>query len=131
MARAVSGATVAFPLEGQRVRIDPPDIASVSSIIRLADSQAVGHLTLESAGTTLTIQELCIDQPYRSYGCGSETGFLIVSAATAAGFDLLRAWAAPDLGLSVYFWSRMGFHPLHGEGPNGGIWLERRAPITA
>lgn len=127
----MSGPTIVFPLEGQRVRIDPPDNSGTSPIIRLADSQTVGHLTLEPAGRTFTIRELCIDQPYRSYGCGSESGFLIVRAAEAAGFDLLRAWAAPDLGLSVYFWFRMGLHPLHGEGPSGGIWLERRTSIVA
>lgn len=131
MARAVSGPIIAFPLQGQRVRIDQPDSSRISPITRLADSQTVGHLTLEPAGRTLTIRELCIEQPYRSYGCGSETGFLIVRAAESAGFDLFRAWAAPELGLSVYFWFRMGLHPLHGEGPNGGIWLERRTLIPA
>jgi hypothetical protein len=34
-------------------------------------------------------------------------------------------WAPPDLGLAVYFWSRMGLRPLNGPGPDGGIWFER------
>jgi hypothetical protein len=122
----VTPGTIQFPLIGERVRIDRSSADGGALIVRVADGQTVGHLTLEPAGPTLTIRELCIDAPYRSYGSGSETGFLMVRAAEQAGYELLRAWAPPDLGLSVYFWIRMGFHPLHGEGPKGGIWLERR-----
>jgi hypothetical protein len=126
MARTLATPAIRFPLQGQRVRIDSPDHTGASPIIRLADSERVGHLSLETAATTLIVRELCIDQPHRSYGCGSESGWLIVRAAEAAGYDLVRAWAPPNLGLAVYFWFRMGLHPLHGEGPNKGIWLERR-----
>ena len=45
---------------------------------------------------------------------------LLTAACDNAGVPLLRAWAPPHLGLSVYFWIRMGFSPLHGEGPEGG-----------
>jgi hypothetical protein len=86
---------------------------------------------LEREGSRLTIRGLSIEAAHRSYGCGSEAGWLTVRAAEVAGFELLRAWAPPDLGLAVYFWFRMGFRPVHGEGPDGGIWMERRVPMAA
>ena len=125
-----AGPALPFPLQGPRVRIEPPGDGGVSPIVRLADGVAVGELVLEREGSQLTIRALSIDDAHRSYGCGSETGWLTVRAAEAAGFQLLRAWAPPDLGLAVYFWFRMGFRPVHGEGPEGGIWLERRVPLA-
>ncbi len=119
-------ALLPFPLEGPRVRIEPPADDGSSAIVRMSDGETVGHLVLKRDGTQLTVRELCIDDPHRSYGCGSEAGWLTVRAAEASSvYRLLRAWAPPDLGLAVYFWYRMGFYPLHGEGPDGGIWLER------
>lgn len=112
-----------LPLVGERVRLQEREGAI--RIIRLADNETVGRLDLEDAGETLTVRALCVDEPYRSYGCGSETGYLLVSAAGGAGYERLRAWAPPDRGLAVYFWFRMGLHPLHGDGPEGGIWLEK------
>ena len=112
-----------LPLEGERVRLERREKAL--EIIRLADNETVGRVELEDDGETLTVRALCVDEAYRSYGCGSETGYLLVSAAERAGYVRLRAWAPPDRGLAVYFWFRMGLHPLHGEGPEGGIWLEK------
>ena len=127
MARSVSAElALPFPLQGVRVRIDAPDDDGASRIVRLTDGVAVGTLVLESEGSQLTVRGLKIDAVHRSYGCGSETGWLTVQAAESAGFEILRAWAPPDLGLAVYFWFRMGFRPVHGEGPEGGIWMERR-----
>jgi hypothetical protein len=114
-----------FPLSGHRVRLEVPDDSGTSRIVRLADGSAVGTLSLESHGETPTIRSLCIDSAERSYGCGSEAGWLTVNAADAAGYSRLRAASAPELGLSVYYWIRMGLHPLHGPGPDGGIWFER------
>ena len=115
-----------FPLPGERVGIEAPVAGGPAVIVRLSDGAAVGAVSLETNATTLTIQSLCIDSPARSYGCGSEAAWLLVRAAEASGYQLLRAWAPPTHGLAVYFWFRMGFHPLHGEGPEGGIWLERQ-----
>lgn len=112
-----------LPIEGDRVRLEGSDGAI--RIVRLADNETVGRVDLEDGGETLTVRALCVDEPHRSYGCGSETGFLLVSAAGRAGYERLRAWAPPDRGLAVYFWFRMGLHPVHGEGPEGGIWLEK------
>jgi hypothetical protein len=122
----VTASSIPFPLAGERVRIEAPDPVGACAIVRLADDYPVGRLLLEREAEELTIRSLCIDAAERSYGCGSEAGWLTVNAAAAAGYELVRAWAAPDLGLSVYYWIRMGLRPLHGAGPEGGIWFERR-----
>jgi GNAT superfamily N-acetyltransferase len=94
------------------------------AVVRVADGQRVGEVQLEPAGDVLTVRRLCIEEHHRSYGAGSEAARLLVHAAQRAGYTVLRAWAHPSLGLSVYFWIRMGFSPRHGEGPEGGIWFE-------
>jgi predicted N-acetyltransferase YhbS len=116
---------IEWPLEGDRVRLERENDGTVS-IVRLRDGERVGHIVIAEQTGSLTIRALCVDEAQRSYGCGSEAGYLLVRAAEVAGCRTLRAWAPPNLGLAVYFWFRMGFHPLHGEGPDGGIWLERR-----
>ena len=117
---------LAFPLDGERVRLEPGRPAQTLVIVRLRDDAQVGSMSFETEETTLTIHQLCVDAPARSYGCGSEAAWLFLRAAQASGYKLVRAWAPATLGLAVYFWFRMGFHPLHGERPEGGIWLERR-----
>lgn len=96
------------------------------AIVRKSDEARVGAIVLEPEEDRTTIRSLCVDEAYRSYGAGSEAARLLTGACDAAGVALLRAWAHPSLGLSVYFWIRMGFAPLHGEGPEGGIWFERQ-----
>lgn len=110
---------------GSRVRLvaDGPDLLAV---IRTSDGQRVGEISVENRSESIYIERLCIETPFRSYGAGSEAAWLLVAAAQEAGIERLLARAHPDLGLSVYFWSRMGFSPRHGEGPDGGIWFERR-----
>lgn len=92
------------------------------AIIRFESGEAVGSLALEAAGDELRVGHLWVAPTFRSYGAGSETARLLRQLAADAGFTTLRAWAHPNLGLSVYFWIRMGLHPLHGEGRDGGIW---------
>jgi len=116
---------LAFPLCGSRFRLESEEAGRVS-VIRLADEVVVGAFALDFDGKTLTIQSLCIEFPHRSYGAGSEAAQLLVAAAEVAGYSCIRAWAHPTLGLSAYFWGRMGLRPLHGPGPEGGIWYERR-----
>jgi GNAT superfamily N-acetyltransferase len=94
-------------------------------IVRLTDGAVAGELVLEAEGDAIVVRSLCVHEPYRSYGLGSETAALLVDAVTAARVPRLRAWAPPDRGLAVYFWSRMGLTPRHGPGPDGGIWFER------
>lgn len=115
---------IRFPVVGQRFRLESNGPGGVA-IVRLADQVTVGAVTLEYDDTTLTIRSLCIEPPYRSYGAGSEAAGILLMAAEAAGVATIRAWAHPKLGLSAYFWGRMGLRPLHGEGPEGGIWYER------
>ena len=109
-------------LAGERVRID----ITSGVITAPTGGQALGHVSLEDEGDTLVIRELCIDAARRGLGAGSECARLIRGYAEAGRWRALRAWAPPDVGLAVYFWSRMGFRPLFGDGPDGGIWFERR-----
>jgi GNAT superfamily N-acetyltransferase len=124
MARAVSNWTLPQVIEGER--FDLRQAAGGFDVLRKTDRGRVGGIVLETGAGRLTIRSLCIDEAHRSYGAGSEAARLLTAAADEAGVPLLRAWAHPNLGLSVYFWTRMGFSPLHGEGPEGGIWFERR-----
>ena len=127
MARPVSLARrLGFPRAGAIVRLVPRDKDKVE-VIRLRDLLTIGAIELEQLqGDVLFVRALCVSEAYRSYGAGSEAARMLVESAASAGFEVLRAWAAPDLGLSVYFWMRMGLRPLHGPGPKGGIWFERR-----
>ena len=115
-----------LPVEGPRFRLEPVggDGTRVS-VLRRSDGRPVGRIAIEPLAGTLTVASLCIDEAYRSYGAGSEAGRLLVQGSEAAGFQTLRAWAPADRGLAVYFWFRLGLHPIHGEGPDGGLWLER------
>ena len=109
---------------GDRVKLVAEGAAALG-VVRLNDGARVGEIRLSLEAGELVIDGLCVDAEHRSYGAGSEAAWLLVSAARSAGVALLRAWAYPNLGLSVYFWTRMGFSPRHGEGPEGGIWFER------
>jgi GNAT superfamily N-acetyltransferase len=118
-----------FPIAGERVRLElEGELAG--RLVRASDGAVVGRFALEANAAAITIRALCVDPDYRSYGLGSEAGRLLREAAEAAGFGL-RAWAPPDLGLAVYFWVRMGLRPLHGPGPEGGIWFERSPGVSA
>jgi len=118
-------ASLTLPLSGSRVRIVKDEGGGPLAIIRQSDGERVGRLSLSFEGAELTVDELCVLEPHRGCGCGSDAGHLLVHAAQAAGFRRIRAWAPPDRGLAVYFWLRTGLRPQHGQGPDGGIWLER------
>lgn len=122
----MNGPSAGLAARGTRFELVPVGPTGLA-VVRIADGQRVGMVEVEPAGGGLTIQRLCIDDTHRGYGAGSEAAWLLVGAAREAGYRRLRAWAHPSLGLSVYFWIRMGFSPRHGEGPEGGIWFERGA----
>jgi GNAT superfamily N-acetyltransferase len=122
--RAKSDEWLALPLAGQRVRLEERD--GGLAVVGQMEGETVGQVVLEKRGEALFVRSLCIDGPHRGYGLGSETARLLRRAAADAGWGVLRAWAPPERGLAVYFWCRMGLRPLHGEGPDGGIWFERR-----
>lgn len=117
--------TIALPVTGERFRLERRD-GSAIAVIRMADNIEVGTLQIESAGKGLLVRSLCIDEAHRSYGAGSEAILLFNRACDAAKVPMVRTWAPPDRGLAVYFWIRMGYRPVHGEGPEGGLWFERR-----
>ena len=121
--------TLALPpsIPGQRVNLRAT--GQGFDVVRLRDAATVGSVRLNVAAEELVVHSLCIDEPHRSYGAGSESARLLLEAAEAAGFVTVRAWAHPSLGLSAYFWIRMGLTPLHGEGPEGGIWYEWRRTV--
>lgn len=111
-----------FPMRGERV-----SLVSTADGLQVLDSDGkqIGTLKLERTDDdVLFVKSLCIDKARRGYGAGTEAAQLILAAA-AGTMSIVRAWAPPNLGLAVYFWIRMGLHPLHGEGPDGGIWFER------
>lgn len=117
---------LSLPVHGERFRLESGQSECHVVIVRVADAVRVGQFVLEQDGGTVTVRSVCIDESQRSYGAGSEAARLFVSAAEAGGYRKIRAWAHPKLGLSAYFWGRMGLRPLHGPGPEGGIWYERR-----
>lgn len=116
-------ADLELPAVGERFRLERR--GDLIHIIRIADGADVGGFEVESADDGLLIRSLCIEKEHRSYGAGSEAARLFNQSCAAAGVRVIRAWAPPELGLSAYFWIRMGFQPRHGEGPDGGIWFER------
>jgi ribosomal protein S18 acetylase RimI-like enzyme len=122
----VSGIAGQLEARGERVHLVPGG-ADRLAILRASTGEALGRVEVRGglAPGELLIWELCIEREHRGYGAGSEAARLLAGAAKAAGWTSLRARAHPEYGLSVYFWIRMGFRPLHGEGPEGGIWFVR------
>lgn len=119
---------IAGPLASRGARVElVPDGADRLTVVRASNGEGVGRVEVRGglAQDELLIWELCIEPEHRGYGAGSEAARLLAGAAKAAGWASLRARAHPEYGLSVYFWIRMGFRPLHGEGPDGGIWFVR------
>ncbi len=114
-----------LPVKGARFRLEAASETGALLVVRIADGQPVGRITIEVDGPALTITSVCVDKALRGYGAGSEAARLLIRAAAAGGFATVRAFAPGGNGLAVYFWFRMGLHPLHGEGPEGGIWVER------
>ena len=112
------------PLIGERALLEQREDGRLA-IVRRADGVVAGHVLLERREAALFVRELVVDSAYRGYGLGSDTARLLREAASDAGFAVLRGWAPPHLGLAVYFWSRMGLHPVFGDGPGGGISFER------
>jgi hypothetical protein len=111
-------------LRGGRVEIDG-ELPGLCTLRRLDDGATAGELRTSADGATLMIERLCVEEGLRGYGLGSEAAALVRGAAETGPWTVLRAWAPPDRGLAVYFWCRMGLRPLHGEGPEGGMWFER------
>ncbi len=127
MSNEVASLVAAFTLVGELTRLDWDSDSHQGTVVRLADEATVGSFSVEQMAepAALFVETLLIEPEHRGYGCGSDAARLLRSYAERGPWQLVRAWAPPHLGLAVYFWSRMGLRPLHGEGPNGGIWFER------
>jgi hypothetical protein len=123
MAPAVTLDDLSFPVAGELIRLERE--GPLVAVHRIS-GERVGEMAVELLEDGLFVRSLCIDEAQRSYGAGSEAALLFNRACEAAHVPLVRTWAPPDRGLAVYFWIRMGFRPLHGEGPEGGLWFERR-----
>jgi GNAT superfamily N-acetyltransferase len=125
MAGSVSLVDLPLPAIGERFRLERERDGQLG-VVRIVDGRRVGSMGLESADDGMFVRSLCVEAEYRGYGAGSEAALLFNEACQAAGVKTVRTWAPPDRGLAVYFWIRMGYHPLGGEGPEGGIWFERK-----
>ncbi len=120
--------TLPSPIEGMRVRLEFDSPLS-GRLVRPGDGERVGAFALEERSSELFVRELTIDAGYRGYGCGSEAARLLRRHAASGTWLTLTAWAPPDLGLAVYFWSRMGLRPLFGPGPAGGLSFARELSL--
>ena len=112
------------PLHGKRVAVEPAERAGRLVIRRLIDGEAVGCAEWQLREGTLHIASLAIEEAHRGFGAGSEAARLVVEGALERA-ERVTAWAPKHLGLAVYFWFRMGFRPVPGEGPDGGLLFER------
>ena len=91
---------------------------------RKGKRDVVGEVAIDLSGEVPFIERLCIDEEARGYGAGSGAATALLKSL-ARRYAVVRTWAPPDRGLAVYFWVRMGFRPVHGEGPDGGLWFEQ------
>ena len=114
-------------IAGPRVylrRVESGGASTRYDVRRPGTKGAIGQVTLDLTGKSPVIESLCINEGERGYGAGSETAGALLRALSRR-FPTVRAWAPPDRGLAVYFWVRMGFRPVMGEEPRGGLWFER------
>jgi len=86
--------------------------------------EVIGEVAVDLSGERPFISRLCIDEGARGYGAGSAAATALLRKL-ARRYPVVRTWAPPDRGLAVYFWVRMGFRPVAGEGPDGGLWFEQ------
>lgn len=115
---------LSLPIAGPRFSLEATGDSTQLVVRRAADRQVVGHITIVDREGSPHIQSLVIGEAHRRYGAGSEAARLLTDAILA-NEPRITAWAPPHLGLSVYFWSRMGYRPVHGEGPEGGLLFQR------
>lgn len=114
-------------ITGDRVslrRVEGGD-ATRYEVRRKGRREAIGEVAVDLSGEIPFIERLCIDEEARGYGAGSGAANALLRTL-GRRYAVVRTWAPPDRGLAVYFWVRMGFRPLAGEGPNGGLWFEQQ-----
>lgn len=116
---------IPLPQRGSRHGLEEAD--GQIAIIRLADRLRVGTVALARDGASLAIESVCVDEEHRGHGAGTEAVRLILSAIGGSA-ERVTAMAPPDIGLAVYFWTRLGFRPRFGPGSGGALRFER--PVT-
>ncbi len=92
---------------------------------RRGERAVIGEVVVRLAAEGPFIERLCIEEEARGYGAGSGAATALLRSL-ARRHAVVHTWAPPDRGLAVYFWMRMGFRPLPGEGPDGGLRFEQR-----
>ena len=113
-------------ITGERVslrRVEGEGMARYE-VRRKGKREVIGEVAVDLAGEVPFIERLCIEEGARGYGAGSGTATALLRSL-GRRFPVVRTWAPPDQGLAVYFWVRMGFRPVPGEGPNAGLLFEQ------
>jgi GNAT superfamily N-acetyltransferase len=105
-----------LPVATERIRLEPRD--GGIHIVRLNDAVVVGSMDVAIEGEVLELRTICIDEPARGYGAGTDAVRLVLAAASPI-CRVATAIAPPENGLAVYFWTRMGFSPRFGRDQRG------------
>ncbi|HKZ51107.1 MAG TPA: GNAT family N-acetyltransferase, partial [Dehalococcoidia bacterium] len=78
-----------------------------------SSDRPLGFLGYELTGGWLTFRFLVLAPEEQGRGLGSEAVLLLEAEARRRGLARrFRAQAAPDNGLVLYFWLRLGYRPL-------------------
>ena len=113
-------------ITGERVslrRVEGEGMARYE-VRRRGKREVIGEVAVDLAGEVPFIERLCIEEGARGYGGGWGTATALLRSL-GRRYAVARTWAPPDQGLAVYFWVRMGFRPVPGEGPNEGLLFEQ------
>jgi hypothetical protein len=96
----------------------------------LAESAPVGFIALRTNPNALTIAALAIAQPCRNLGLGADAVY--AAEAICAPGAAARALLPLGNGLALYFWLRIGYHPLFASqhGLAGMSVVERRPVLN-
>lgn len=94
------------------------------TIISKKNDSKLGDLVIEFENGTPIISSICVADPDRGYGIGTDA-ILLLLPELAQLYENVKAFAPPELGLAAFFWVRMGFRPCFGKAPEGGLWFER------
>ena len=94
------------------------------TIVSKKNDSKLGNIFVKFENGTPIISSICVADPDRGYGIGTDTILLFLSKL-AQSYENVKAFAPPELGLAAFFWVRMGFRPCFGKAPAGGLWFER------
>ncbi len=107
------------------------DGRAVLAVVRRDGAAIIGRLEYETGHSSegwLTVTDIEMSPALRGFGFGSEAIRLIEDEALASETaSRFRAVVAPDNGLGLYFWLRLGYRPAgRDEMPVGdSFWMVR------